>query len=195
MDLGRTLGVSVTAIAAGPAEANTATLTQALALGCTRAIRVETTLAEELDYLGLSQILAQAIRRAQAGWVVCCERSWDEAAGAIGAAIAELIDAAHLPGIESVAQKGSSIVVDRGAARFQVRPPAVLCMTGHDDRLLHDGSPDALVSRDIEVVSLRDLGLDAEILAHRRIMAGVIIEASPTGEPSAAPPDGTSEPP
>lgn len=169
--VGTAQGVPIAAIAAGPGALHDRALAAALAAGCTRAVRIDTALADEIDYLGLAQILAQGVRRSNSGIVVCGDRSSDEATGAIGPAVAELIDAAHLTGVDGIEVVGETVVARRGGDRFRADAPSVLCVTAAPDAAPVD-APDT--DARIEVMSLDDLGLDPRVLAHRRMTAGSI---------------------
>jgi electron transfer flavoprotein alpha/beta subunit len=176
--VGRSRGVTVAAIAAGPPGVHDRALAVALAAGCQRAIRVDATIADEIDYLGLAQLLAQAVRKVDAGLVFCGDRSSDEATGVIGPAVAEMIDAAHLTGVETVAAgDGDTVLARRGSERHRVSPTAVLCIAAARS----DGAPaeklasiEPVAEPTIELMTLDELGLDPRILLHRRTSAGAI---------------------
>jgi electron transfer flavoprotein alpha subunit len=168
--LGRGLGVEIAAIAAGAAAIHDRALTAALAAGCSRAIRIDTALADEIDYLGLAQILAQGIRRADAGVILCGDRSSDEGTGAVGPAVAELTDAAHLTGVDAVELEGDVMIARRGTERLRVSPSIVLCIAATADA--PDPAPPPTGT--IEVLGLDTLGLDPRVLTHRRATAGAI---------------------
>lgn len=170
--VGKAQRVPIAAIAAGPGTLHDRALAAALAAGCTRAVRIDTTLADEIDYLGLAQILAQGVRKTNAGLVVCGDRSSDEATGAIGPAVAELIDAAHLTGVDGVEPTGDTVIARRGGERYRVAPGAVLCMAAPAEPAAPIDAPETDAA--IEVMSLDDLGLDPRVLAHRRMTAGSI---------------------
>jgi electron transfer flavoprotein beta subunit len=193
--IGRARGVPVTAIAAGASAVHDRALAAALAAGCARAIRIDAAIADEVDYLGLAQVLAQAVRKVDAGVIVCGDRATDEATGAIGPAVAELIDAAHLTAIDSIDIEDDAVVAHRGAERLRVRAASVLCLTGAVAAPAAAAAESA-PSPPIELLSLEDLGLDSRILAHRQTSAGAITSgASVETLPGIPVPDFGPEPP
>jgi electron transfer flavoprotein alpha/beta subunit len=174
--LGKARGAPVTAIAAGAGPIHDRALEAALAVGCARAIRVDAPIAEELDYLGLAQILAQAVRHVGADVTLCGDRSSDEATGAVGPAVAELIDAAHLTGVDAVERDGTTVVARRDRERFRIVPPAVLAIVAP---ATDAAAPEATAgTAAIEVVKLDALGLDSRVLTHRRATSGAITSTS-----------------
>jgi len=175
--IGRARGAPVTAIAAGAGAVHDRALAAALAAGCARAIRIDAAIADDVDYLGLAQVLAQAVRKVDAGVIVCGDRATDEATGAIGPAVAELIDAAHLTAIDAIDVEDDAVVAHRGAEKLRVRAASVLCMTGAGGVAAAPAAPTAAEGAAppaIELLSLEDLGLDSRILAHRQTSAGAI---------------------
>jgi electron transfer flavoprotein beta subunit len=178
--LGAARGTPVIAIAAGAAQIHDRALAVALAAGCARAIRIEAPIADELDYLGLAQILAQAARKVDAGVILCGDRSGDEATGAVGPAVAELIDAAHLTGVDGVEAEGARVIARRDPDRFRIAPPAVLAIVAPAGdaapAATGNGAPEGNPA--IEVMTLAALGLDARVLTHRRGTSGAITSTS-----------------
>jgi electron transfer flavoprotein alpha/beta subunit len=194
--LGAARGAPVIAIAAGAAQIHERALAAALAAGCARAIRIEAPIADEIDYLGLAQILAQATRKVGAAVIFCGDRSGDEATGAVGPAVAELIDAAHLTGVDGVEADGGRVIAHREPDRFRIAPPAVLAIAapagaGGAAATAGDAAADG-----IEVMTLDALGLDPRVLTHRRATSGAITSTSTVETVPGIPiPDFGPEPP
>jgi hypothetical protein len=103
LGLGLTLaearGADAIAIAVGPARREDRVLAMALRAGCARALRVWDDGLEDLDYLGLAEVLAAAAKDVGATIVVCGDRSVDERVGALGPAVAEVLGVAHVSGV------------------------------------------------------------------------------------------------
>jgi electron transfer flavoprotein alpha/beta subunit len=184
------LGMAVTAIAVGPARREDRVLAMALRAGCDRALRISDDNLDELDYLGLAQVLAAGARHVDARVVVCGDRSQDEHTGAIGPAVAELLGAAHVTQVILVEVEDGALLVERAGdgshQRFRVAPPAVLCVrpppvTTGARPLPEDISDDDARTRRaaalirvpmIEEIDLARLGVDRAALQHRRAPAG-----------------------
>jgi electron transfer flavoprotein alpha/beta subunit len=182
LDLGAALETPVVAIAVGPGRREDRVLAMALRAGCTRAVRITDDRLDELDYLGLAQILAAAATHVAATVVTCGDRSEEEGTGAVGPAVAELLGAAHLTGVARVggARRGGEIELDveriGGAVRtrFRVAPPVVLCMrpTPIQGRTIDDEPARRTRKAGIEIFDLARLGIDPRALGHRRGTAG-----------------------
>jgi electron transfer flavoprotein alpha/beta subunit len=183
--LGQARGEPTIAIAVGPARREDRVLAMALRAGISRAIRVSDDGLDELDYLGLANVLAAAAKWSGATIVLCGDRSEEEGTGAIGPAVAELMGAAHLTGLASVRIEGGPrdvVLAERVAAgareRFRVEPPAVLCMRPPALRArgaepaADDSQRGAARAAAIEELDLARLGLDVRVLGHRRGTAG-----------------------
>lgn len=200
LHLASELNAQVTAIAVGPAKREDRVLAMALRAGCHRAFRVDLGDAAEVDYLGLASALVPAIERDRYDLVLCGERSQDELQGAVGPAVAELLDIDHLSGVVGVhVEEGLVIARQRGDGCFHTyrcalpallaisafRPPprsavqAVLEDLGESpeedarpaEREPATG-PVSVRSGTIEALRLEQLGLDAGELAHRATMVG-----------------------
>lgn len=211
IDLGSRLDVPVIAIAVGPARREERVLAMALRAGCARAVRIDDSQLGDVDYLGLAQVLAAAVKHVGARIVVCGDRSQDEGAGAIGPAVAELLDWSHLTGVVRQAIEGDELVVVRQAdtahQRFRIPLPAVLCVTApplagpvvpeppkpdldddDDERPEPVRKPRGKRARtpapSIDEVDLGDLGLDARAVAPRRTSAGKLRAVRGRGAPT-----------
>jgi len=97
--LAEELDAHVTAIAVGPAKRENRVLAMALRAGCHEAIRVDASEVDELDYLGVATVIAEAIKPNGFDLVLCGDRAQDELQAAVGPAVAELLEVAHLPGV------------------------------------------------------------------------------------------------
>ncbi|MCE9579964.1 MAG: hypothetical protein K8W52_43000 [Deltaproteobacteria bacterium] len=173
------------AIAVGPSRREDRVLAMALRAGCARAVRISDDGLDELDYLGLATVLAAAIRKVDATCVICGDRAEEEGTGAIGPAVAELLDAAHLTGVIAVtmdkpdktSRKGTLTAVrqaDGTVGEFRVELPAVLCVrpSALSGRLGDDEPARPAKGTGIESFGLADLGIDLRALGHRRGAAG-----------------------
>jgi electron transfer flavoprotein alpha/beta subunit len=171
--LGMDLGTQVIAIAAGAAAQHERALRVAIGAGCDRAVRIESDDAAALDYLGLAQILAQAAKKLGANLIVCGDKSTDEATGALGPAVAELLDAAHLTDVDGLAARERAVIASRPPLQFRITPPAILAIRSGDvDTTQPIAAPDAAAT--IAVMSLADIGLDPRVLAHRKETSGEV---------------------
>jgi electron transfer flavoprotein alpha/beta subunit len=208
IQIGGRLDVPVIAIAVGPARREERVLAMALRAGCTRAVRIDDSELGDVDYLGLAQVLAAAVKHVGARAVLCGDRSQDEGAGAIGPAVAELLDWSHLTGVVRQIVEGNELVVVRQAdtahQRFRVPLPVVLCVTAPAvqgpaipepvDTKEDEEDPPEPVKRprkrartpvtNIEELDLADLGIDARAVAPRRTSAGKLRAVRGRGAPS-----------
>jgi len=211
IDAGIRLGAPVIAIAVGPARREDRVLAMALRAGCTRAARVDDADLGDVDYLGLATVLAAAAKKVGARLVVCGDRSGDEASGAIGPAIAELLEWTHVTSVRRADVEGDGVVVTRHGdsvlQRLRVSTPAVLCVSAppsvpaepvaasppsRDD----DDSDEAPKKKarvrartpvpSIEELDLGDLGIDARAIAPRRSSAGRLRQVRARGAPTLA---------
>jgi electron transfer flavoprotein beta subunit len=199
-ELAQRLEAPVHAIAVGPARREDRVLAMALRAGCARAMRVDDSELAEVDYLGLAQVLAAAIRHVGARVVVCGDRSADEGAGAIGPAVAELLGWSHLTCVTRIAIEADSLVAVRRAdgvmQRVRLQMPAVVCAVAPplerparastndpapDDAQAEDEPVDPRSKRkprprtpppSIDELELSELGLDPRAVAPRRTSAG-----------------------
>lgn len=90
------LPARVTAIAVGPARREDRVLAMALRAGCDSAVRVYDKSLHNLDYLGIAHILAATANHLGFDLILCGDRSQDERQGAIGPAVAELLEVPHV---------------------------------------------------------------------------------------------------
>jgi electron transfer flavoprotein alpha/beta subunit len=164
-------------LAVGP-ERDDAALAFALAAGADEAFRIWSPALDGTDFLATAQVLAAAVRLRGSTWVLCGDRSGDEALGATGPAVAEFLGVPHLTGARGVrlAEDGALLVRHRGGdvvRELRVRPPAVLCVAegpalaptaGANTRRSAKSAPQRL--------DLSALGIMAEQLRHRQRFLG-----------------------
>lgn len=178
--LAETLGHDAIAVAAGPARREDRVLAMALRAGCSRAIRLGAEGLDDLDYLGLAEALAAVIKHAGAEIVTCGDRSLDERTGAIGPALAEVLDYAHLTGVASLAVDGKRILCERYGDgrrdRLAVKPPVVLCVRpprlAEGDRANDSEIRRARAPQAIDALDADQIDLDLRRLAPRKHTAG-----------------------
>lgn len=182
---------TLTAVALGSFERELPVLGAALGAGCDRAVCVSSTseeiAADKLDYLGIAEILAEALHRLGCDILLCGDRSQEELQGAVGPAIAELLHMRHLSSVASVASAASvadvasaeagrepgTVVAECRAGgalhRFRCTPPMVLCVlaaTSEPPGPLNAAKPDAPAVPEnvdhsrVERMELADLGRD-----------------------------------
>jgi electron transfer flavoprotein beta subunit len=181
LGLGLTLaearGADAIAIAVGPARREDRVLAMALRAGCARALRVWDDGLEDLDYLGLAEVLAAAAKDVGATIVVCGDRSVDERVGALGPAVAEVLGVAHVSGVIAARVGGELVEIEHqaqaGAVHLRVAPPLVLATAAPPVRDPAAPAPrpppgaQAIAAKD-----LAELGLDGRRLAPRRALIG-----------------------
>ena len=174
-------GTDAVAVAVGPARREDRVLAMALRAGCARAVRIAGEGFDDLDYLGLAEILAAATKKLGADLVVCGDRSVDERVGAIAPAIAELLGIGHVTGVRSARAVDGAIELEhRGDGRvltLRLPPPLVLATVAPPVRTKDAAAAAATpappsAAQGIVTYELEDLGLDARRLAPRRALAG-----------------------
>jgi electron transfer flavoprotein beta subunit len=206
-ELAARLDAPLIAIAVGPARREDRVLAMALRAGCARAIRVDDSQLGDVDYLGLAQVLAAAVRHVGGRIVVCGDRSGDEGTGAIGPAVAELLEWSHLTGVARVTVEGDHLVAVRHAdtvfQRVRLQAPAVLCVVAPplgaraaaepvDNE--EEEAPDQKAKRkrartpppSIDELDLADLSIDPRAIAPRRTTAGKLRQVRNRGAPTLA---------
>lgn len=174
------LGHDAVAIAVGPARREDRVLAMALRAGCSRAVRLGAEGVDELDYLGLAEALAAAVKHVGAELVTCGDRSIDERTGAVGPAVADILEYAHVTGVSSLAVDGARILCERYGDgrrdRLAVRPPVVLCVRPPRNDLERTGDAEIRRARTnpqaIDALDAADVGLDLRRLAPRKHTGG-----------------------
>ncbi len=157
----------VTAVAAGASEREDVVLADALRAGADHALRVHDPGLAFIDYFEIARVLAAAAKKVGFDVILCGERSEDEAQGAVGPAVAEVLGIPHLTGALVVVGDGKTALVtrrDRGTVRtLRVPLPAVITVA----RFAGERAP--AIGRDgaLEATDLQGVGLQAAELRHR----------------------------
>ena len=176
--LAHELGTDAVAIAVGPARREDKVLAMALRAGCARAVRITGEGIDDLDYLGVAEIVATAVKKLGADVVVAGDRSVDERLGALAPATAELLGLAHVTGVRAARVEGAALDVDHHAAgrivTLRLPRPLVLGVCAPPSRGVDAPSAPAPspAAQAIVAWELEDLGLDARRLAPRKALAG-----------------------
>jgi len=159
--------VEVVALAMAPAVAQSS-LRKALAMGAARAVQVVDEALVGADLMLTAEVLAAAARRVGFDAVLAGDSSTDGGGGAVPAAMAELLAVPCATALREVelAPEGVAGVraSDAAAVRIEAPLPAVVSVT---EALPAPRMPNfkgimAAKKKEIEVLSLADLGIDAE---------------------------------
>ena len=166
---------SVTVCTVGRARREEKALQLALGRYADRAIRVSDSGADRLDYLGIARALHAVVKRFDAPLhaVVCGDRSEDGLSGAVGPALAELLDLPHLSGIVDLEFGDSVVATTRSGGflhRFRIDMPAVLCVRECTHEVADSTSESPPTA--VETLTFRDLELGTEILVPRTRLDG-----------------------
>jgi electron transfer flavoprotein beta subunit len=177
LSIARQLTTDAVAIAVGPTRREDRVLAMALRAGCARGVRVWSDGVDDLDYLGIAEILAAASKKVSADVVVCGDRSLDERTGAMAPALGELLGCPHVTSVASVRIAGRTVELhhDGPGPRWAIRlqPPLVLGARAHAVLARDDGpSQPAASTQSIVSYELADLGIDLRRLHTRRAPAG-----------------------
>jgi electron transfer flavoprotein alpha/beta subunit len=169
---------TVEVLAVGP-ERDDQALVFALACGADEAFRIWSPALDGTDFLATAQVLAAAVRLRGSSWVLCGDRSADEALGATGPAVAEFLGVPHLTGARGVrfGEDGALLVHHRGGdvvRELRVRPPAVLCVAEGPALAPPAAAPKRRRGRKSapQRLELSALGIMAEQLRHRQRFLG-----------------------
>lgn len=169
-------GKEAVAIAMGPARREDRVLAMALRAGCARGVRVWDEGLDDLDYLGVAEVLAAAARSLGAALVVCGDRSVDERTGGVGPAVAELLAMPHVSAVVEAGFDGEDLEIvhraDAGLVELHLRGPAVLAVAAPPVRARDDSPAPPAGAQAIVGKDLADLGLDGRRLAPRRALVG-----------------------
>jgi len=192
MKLRDELHAQLTTVAVGPGNREERVLAMTLRAGCDRAVRVHDRKLGELDYLGVAQILAATAEHIGFDLILCGDRSEDELQGAVGPAVAGLLEVPHLSGlfdvrgeIDEQEERRTLLLRHRADGKFhsfRYTPPAVLCVAafprarhphdGDDRRDSGAGRRTSVHGGTMERLGLDELGLDPRALSHRRRFLG-----------------------
>jgi electron transfer flavoprotein alpha/beta subunit len=203
LEIGARLDAPVIAIALGPSRREDRVLAMALRAGCARAVRIDDSDLGDVDYLGLAQVLAAAVKHVGARIAVCGDRSGDEGAGAIGPALAELLEWSHLTAVARVAVEGDALAVvrhgDGVVQRVRVQMPAVMCVAAapvvtrastETPAIVEYADEDTPLPKrkrvrtpvpTIDELDLADLGIDPRAVAPRRSSSGKLRQVRSRG--------------
>jgi electron transfer flavoprotein beta subunit len=174
-------------IAVGP-EREDELLRYALACGADAALRAWDPALAGTDYYATARVLAAAVRARGFGFVLCGDRSADEALGATGPAVAEFLGVPHLSGARDVrldGEPGALLASHRGGGfvrALRVRARAVICVA---DGPRPPAPADVLAAgagrrKRVQRLDLGRLGLAAEELRYRRHLTGECRDRPPT---------------
>lgn len=158
LHMGEVLGEGVTVVTLGPPAAE-AWLREALAVGASRAVRIDASVDLPSAKVGLG--LARVLRGAD--WVLCGDYSPDRGSGSVPVFVAAELEAAQALGLLHVGVDGEGPEVTVTAVRrldggrreqLRVTAPAVLSVEGSVARLRRATLPAEMAARDatIEVV-------------------------------------------
>ncbi|MDB4960869.1 MAG: hypothetical protein JWP01_868 [Myxococcales bacterium] len=124
----------------------------------------------QLDYLGWAQVVAAVVRQIRATTVLVDEASRPERFPEV-AAIAELLDAAQLTHVVSLAPDGAIIHASRATGTslqtIRIRGSAVIGLRVAGAPI--DEYPTPMPSASMKRLDLKALGLDPGVLAHRSL--------------------------
>lgn len=124
----------------------------------------------QLDYLGWGQVVAAAARHLGATTILVDEASRSERFPEV-AAIAELLDAAQLTHVVSIAPDGATIHVSRAAGNtlqvIKITGPAVIGLRIAGPAI--DEYPTPTPSASMKRLDLAAIGLDPAVIAHRSL--------------------------
>lgn len=183
-------GGEVTVVSMGSA-ADVAGLRNALAMGAAKAIIVSDDSLRGTDALGTAKVLAAAIRRVSPDLVLCATESSDGYTGTTPVQLAELLGLPSITFAKSVTIDGPSVKVDRqtesGYDEVTAPLPALVTVTAGvvEPRYASFKGIMAAKSKPVEVLSVSDLGLEAEVGsagARQEITDVVVAESRQAGE-------------
>jgi len=180
----------VTAIAVGPSRREDRVLAVALRAGCDAAVRIYDRGLQGLDYLGIANILAAAANHLGFDLILCGDRSEDECQGAVGPAVAELLEVPHVSSsVTDLRSDEHGLVATRRAAgriqQLRIVLPSVVTVARflRETKPVIDESPDEAALDDkptparkaptgISELDLGDLGLTSRELRYRAQFVG-----------------------
>ncbi|MFF2370911.1 electron transfer flavoprotein subunit beta/FixA family protein [Agromyces sp. NPDC058110] len=174
--------VVVLMMAAEPAAPSVRKL---LAMGATRAVQVVDAQLLGADLALTAEVLARAIEHVGFDLVIAGNQSTDGSGGVVPAMIAEHLDVPHATNLASVEiaddRVAGSRAVDGGSARVTATLPAVISITEQlpDPRFANFKGIMAAKKKPLDVLSLADLGVDAEAPDVARSIMLAIAERPP----------------
>jgi len=192
-------GVSLTAVTVGPDEWDDV-LRRALAMGADRAIRVDEDMLAA-DCHAVSTVLAALVRTLPHDLVLFGAQSEDFGSGQLGVMVAEMLGIPHAALVVSLEVGEGSVRVDReleaGALEsYAIELPALLTIqTGvNRPRYISVGGIRRAMKKDLQIMSVSELGLTAEMLAPQAVLER--LETPPRGKEAeliSGPPEETAE--
>jgi electron transfer flavoprotein beta subunit len=180
----------VTVVSMGSAN-DVAGLRNALAMGAAKAVIVSDDTLRGTDALGTAKVLAAVIRRVNPDLVLCATESSDGYTGTTPVQIAELLSWPSITFAKSVTVEGSSLKVDRqtesGYDEVTSPLPCVVTVTAGvvEPRYATFKGIMAAKSKPVEILSVADLGLSADVGAagaRQQITAVLTAESRQAGE-------------
>ncbi len=177
-------GTEVVVIAMAPATA-TATIRKALAMGATSAVHVVDDTLRGADLLLTAEVLAAAVRRADADLVVAGNLSTDGGGAVLPAMVAELLGMPQLTGLSSLEMTDARVTGDRvsdaGTLRVSADLPAVVSITEAlpEGRFANFKGIMAAKKKPYETVDAAALGVEPEDPAVARYIMLSVAERPP----------------
>lgn len=168
----------IVALSVGP-ETATTSIRKALAMGAASAVHVQDEGMRGADTTLTSEVIAAAVRRADADLVIAGNVSTDGSGGVIPAMVAERLGLPLLSNVTSLTVEGGTVSAERGVEGGMMRAhaelPAVVSVgeAMPDPRMPNFKGIMAAKKKPYETVALADLGVDAEALVPRSIMTAV----------------------
>jgi electron transfer flavoprotein beta subunit len=127
-------GGEITVVTLGPASAKDA-ITRALAMGADQGVLLQLDSVNELDTLGVAEILAAHLREMSWDIILTGQNSDDSGTGQVAAQVAELLDIPQVSSVTGVSANGKTLTILRdtedGKQQVEVETPVLLmAMTG-----------------------------------------------------------------
>lgn len=180
----KTPGTEVVVVSMAP-ETSTATVRKALAMGAASALHIADPALAGAD-LGLSaDALAAALRRTAGDLVIAGNQSTDGSGGVMASMLAEILDLPGISNLTSVEISEESVAGERaidGATRTAAAPlPAIISITEQlpDARFPNFKGIMAAKKKPLEVLTLADLGIDADDFSVPQAIMTAIAEKPP----------------
>jgi len=161
------VGGEVVGVCIGKEKAETA-IRSALAMGVDRAILISDPDAVNADVITQSKILAAAIKTLDASLILCGKEWIDSQDDAVGAAVAQFLDAPHILEADKITVDGDSITVvremDGGSLEIGSSLPAVVSCSKN----LNEPRYPTLIAikrskkKEIKAMTLTDFGLELD---------------------------------
>lgn len=176
----------VTLVSMGP-ESATASVRKGLAMNAGSAVLVSDDALSGAD-LGLTaEVLASAVQRVGADLVIAGDLSTDGAGGLIPAMVAERLGVPQLTGLVSARIEEGAVsgvrATDEGTVQVSAELPAVISITEAlpDARFPNFKGIMAAKKKPLEVLSLHDLGVEADAADAPRSIMTAVSERPPRG--------------